>query len=251
MEQSLKGKVAIVTGAGRGLGRAMAGALAAAGAKVAVAARTRAELDGFVAEQAESGREALAVPTDITDAAAVDHMVDATVDHFGKLDILVNNSGIVVTTPLLELEPDEWDLIMATNLRGAYLATRAAGRHMVPQRSGKVVNIASNHALIGVAEFGAYSASKAGVISLTKTTAVEWARYGISVNALAPGYFATPLNAELRADEELMAHVLRVIPTRRFGEPHELAPWLLLLAGEASDFMTGETIVIDGGQVTR
>lgn len=248
---SLQGKVAIVTGAGRGLGRAMAGVLAEAGARVTVAARTATELDSFVSEQAEAGREAMACPTDITDAAAVDRMVDATVDQFGHVDILVNNSGIVATTPLLDQEPAEWDRVVATNLRGVYLATRAVGKHLVAQKSGKVVNIASNFALQGVANHAAYSSSKAAVIAFTKSMAIEWARDGIQVNAIAPGYFATDLNSELRADGEALERVVRAIPARRMGEVHEIKPWLLLLAGQESDFMTGEHLVLDGGQSVR
>ncbi|MEZ7005920.1 SDR family NAD(P)-dependent oxidoreductase [Streptomyces sp. AD55] len=247
----LRGKVAIVTGAGRGLGRSMASALVAAGAAVTVAARTGTELDAFAEEVAAAGGRVLACPTDITDEAAVARMVAATVDTFGRVDILVNNSGIVASTPLLDQPAEEWDRVVATNLRGTYLATRAAGRHLVAQGSGKVVNIASNFALQGVAGHAAYSASKAGVIAFTRTMAIEWARYGVQVNAIAPGYFATPLNAGLRADPDATAKVTRAIPARRMGRPEELASWLLLLAGGASDFMTGEVIVIDGGQSVR
>ena len=249
--QELAGQVAIVTGAGRGLGRAMAQALVAAGAKVTVAARSRPELDSFVAEADESGGAALACPTDITDEASVEAMVAATVEHFGRVDVLVNNSGIVASTALVDQPAEEWDRVMGTNLRGTYLSTRAAGRHFVAQRSGKVINIASNFAFKGVADHAAYSASKAGVVAFTRCMAVEWARYGIQVNAIAPGYFATPLNAELRQDDDIVAKVVRAIPARRMGEPDELKPWLLLLAGTASDFMTGEVIVIDGGQTVR
>jgi len=250
-ELPLDGKVAIVTGAGRGLGRAMAQGLADAGARVCVAARSKNELDAFVEEQTGHGRKAIACPTDITDVDAVNELADRTVREFGRVDILVNNSGIVATTPLLDQEPDEWDRIIATNLRGVYLATRAVGRYMVAAKSGKIINIASNNALHAVANLAAYSASKAAVISFTQVMAIEWARYGIRVNALAPGYFSTPLNEDLRADTDLTNRVIKTIPARRFGEPPELIPWLLLLAGPASDFMTGETIVIDGGQSLR
>ncbi|WP_445283794.1 SDR family NAD(P)-dependent oxidoreductase [Streptomyces sp. DSM 118148] len=247
----LHGKVAIVTGAGRGLGRSMAQALVEAGAAVTVAARTTTELDSFVDEAKAAGGQALACQTDITDEASVESMVEATVETFGRIDILVNNSGIVATTPLLDQPADEWDRVLATNLRGTYLATRAAGRHLVAQGAGKVINIASNFALQGVANHAAYSASKAGVIGFTRSMAIEWAKAGVQVNAIAPGYFATPLNAELREDAETLAKVVHAIPARRMGEPEELKPWLLLLAGSASDFMTGEVIVIDGGQSVR
>ena len=249
--RELQGKVAIVTGAGRGLGRSMARALVEGGAAVTVAARTGAELDEFVTETESAGGRALACPTDITDEAAVEEMVRATVATYGRVDVLVNNSGIVASTPLVDQSADEWDRVIATNLRGTFLATRAVGRHLLAQGSGKVVNVASNFALQGVADHAAYSASKAGVIAFTRSMAIEWARHGIQVNAIAPGYFATPLNAELREDADTLAKGVRAIPARRRGQPDERGPWLLLLACSASDFMTGEVIVIDGGQSIR
>jgi NAD(P)-dependent dehydrogenase (short-subunit alcohol dehydrogenase family) len=249
--QTLAGKAAIVTGAGRGIGRAMAVALAGAGADVALAARSKDQLDAVAAEITALDRRAIVVPTDVTDAAAVQALVDATVSQLGGLDILVNNSGVIDSSPLLEQDPEVWDRVMDTNVRGTYLATRAAGAHMVAQGSGKIVNVASNFAFKGVANHAAYCASKAAIVSFTRSMAVEWARHGVQVNALAPGYFATDLNADLRADPDALAKVLRAVPARRMGEPEELSAWLLLLAGPASDFMTGETIVVDGGQTAR
>lgn len=247
----LNGKVAIVTGAGRGLGREMAKALISEGAAVTAAARSRGELETLARQAVASGGRVMACPTDVKDERSVDRMVEATIEAFGRVDIVVNNSGIVDSAPLLEQPVDQWDRVVGTNLRGTYLVTRAAGRHLVAQRSGKIINVASNFALQGVANHAAYSASKAGVIGFTRSLAIEWARHGVQVNALAPGYFATPLNEELRKDTDAMAKVVRAIPARRMGEPRELKPWLLLLAGTASDFMTGEVIVIDGGQSVR
>lgn len=249
--QPLEGKVAIVTGAGRGLGRAMAVALAHAGADVSLAARSKDQLEAVAAEVELCGRRAIAVPTDVTDAEAVQQLVDVTVGGLGGLDILVNNSGVIDSTPLLEQEPEAWDRVLTTNVRGTYLVTRAAGARMVAQGAGKVVNIASNFAFTGVGNHAAYCTSKAAVVGFTRAMAVEWARHGVQVNALAPGYFATDMNAGLRADPDAMAKVLRAVPARRMGQPDELSAWLVLLAGPASDFMTGETIVIDGGQSAR
>jgi NAD(P)-dependent dehydrogenase (short-subunit alcohol dehydrogenase family) len=248
MGLSLENKVALVTGAGRGLGRAMAVALAGAGAAVVVAGRNAAALDGVVAEIRGTGGHASSVRCDVTDETAVRNMVEHAVATFGRIDVLVNNSGVVETTALIDQESGSWDRVLDTNLRGVYLTTRAVGRHFVAQGSGKVINIASNFGLMGISHHAAYASSKAAVIAFTRCMAVEWARFNVQVNAIAPGYFTTDINAELREDEAATQTVLRRIPARRMGRPEELEPWVLLLAGNASDFMTGETLVIDGGQ---
>ena len=248
MTHDLAGKVAVITGASRGLGRTMAGALAEAGAAVVLGSRTVADLNAFSQELSDAGHRSLPVETDVTDPDSVDNLISSTVAHFGRVDVVVNNSGVVAFAPLIDQDVEEWDRVLSTNLRGTFLTMRAAGRHLVAQGSGKVINIASNFAYLGVPNCAAYAASKAAVISLTRTMAVEWARHNVQVNALAPGYFATDMNQALREDPANLQKVLRRIPAGRMGEAVELVPWLLLLASSASDFMTGEAIVLDGGQ---
>ncbi|GAA4728037.1 3-oxoacyl-ACP reductase FabG [Nocardioides endophyticus] len=247
----LTGKIAVVTGSGRGLGREMAIALAQAGASVVVTARTEPQIESVAAEIVAAGGAALAIPADVADEASVDELVDATMRTFGRIDIVVNNSGILATSDLLSQSKADWDRVIEINLGGTYLVTRAFGRHLTAQGHGKVINIASNFAMMGVSHHAAYSASKAAVLGFTRAMAIEWARFGVQVNALAPGYFATDMNATYRQDEESLKRLVSAIPARRLGEASELAPWLLLLASSASDFMTGEVVVIDGGQATR
>ena len=249
MTEVLKGKVAIVTGGGRGLGRGFAHALGAAGAAVVVASRRRDDLDRVVSEAAEAGYVAFARPTDVTAEESVDGLVAETVARYGAVDILINNSGVVVSKPLTDTSLADWDQVVDTNLRGTFLVTRAVGRSLIARgQGGKVVNIASNFGLKGIPQHAVYSASKAGVIGFTRSIAVEWARYDIQVNALAPGYFVTDMNAEMRADPALTEKILRTIPARRLAAVDELSTWIVALAGPASDFMTGEVIAIDGGQ---
>jgi NAD(P)-dependent dehydrogenase (short-subunit alcohol dehydrogenase family) len=248
---SLRGKVALVTGASRGIGREIALALAGAGADVALAGRDTGRLDGVAGEVRALGRTALPVATDVTDRAHVENLVARTVAELGGLDVVVNNSGVVSSVPLLEVTDEEWDRVLDTNLRGVFLVTRAAGRHLVEQGSGKVVNIASNFAFKGVAGHAAYCASKAAVVAFTRTMAVEWARHGVQVNALAPGYVATDLNADVRSDADAEARIVRSVPARRMGRADEMGPWVVLLASSASDYMTGETVTIDGGLTAR
>jgi NAD(P)-dependent dehydrogenase (short-subunit alcohol dehydrogenase family) len=250
-DQPLRGRVALVTGGGRGLGRAIALALAEAGADLCVTGRDVTVLDAVAAEAAGTGVRSLVAAADVTDSGEVRDVVARTVGELGRLDVVVNNAGVLSSVPLLETTDEEWDRVLDTNLRGTFLVTREAGRHLVAQGSGKVINVASNYAFMGVSRHAAYTTSKAAVAAFTRTMAVEWAAHGVQVNALAPGFFATDLNAGVRADEDLMRRVRRSIPAPRIGSPDDLRAWAVLLASPASDFMTGEVITIDGGETAR
>jgi NAD(P)-dependent dehydrogenase (short-subunit alcohol dehydrogenase family) len=244
----LGGRVALVTGASRGLGRAMAVALAEAGADLALLARSRGDLEETAASVRALGRSALVLPADVTRPAEVEGAVAATLGGLGRLDILVNNSGIAVVKSLVETTPEEWRAILDTNLTAAFTLCRAVGPVMIGRRAGKVVNVASVLGAHGLSGYTAYSASKGGLIALTRSLAVEWARHHIQVNAIAPGWFLTPMNADAFADEKIRERLLREVPARRVGRPEELGPLVVYLASSASDFMTGEVIFIDGGQ---
>jgi len=247
----LKGRTTIVTGAGRGLGRAIALELAAAGANVVLAARSRDQIEAVAREIEANGASALAVPADVNAADSVQNLVDSALAEFGELHVLVNNSGIYADIPILDTTDADWDRVIGTNLRGTFLCSRAAGRVFAKEGRGRIINIASNLGIIGRSGFAAYCASKAAIIQFTKVAALEWARFGVQVNAIAPGYFETELNAQLRADEAAAARVVRRIPARRMGRPEELAPLCVFLASDAAGFMTGETIVLDGGESIR
>ena len=248
--QALEGKVAIVTGAGRGVGRALALALAGAGADVVLAARSAGEIGEAASEVEGLGRRALAVPTDVTQEGEVERLVGRAVEELGGLHVLVNNSGVIHDAPLTETSTEEWDRVVATNLRGTFLCMRAAGRHFLSRGEGKVINVASNFAFMGVPRFAAYCASKAAVVNLTRAAAVEWAPQ-VQVNAIAPGYVETSMNVALRESEELSTRVVKQIPARRMARAEELGPLVVYLASPASDFMTGETLVFDGGQSAK
>lgn len=243
----LDGRVAIVTGASRGLGRAMALALAEAGADLALAARSKPDLEETARQVERLGRRALVLPTDVTVFAEVEALVGQTRERLGRLDILVNNSGVAQVKPLQEMTPAEWGRIVDTNLTGVFNGCRAAAPHFVAARSGKVVNIASVLGVVGLPGYAAYAASKGGVIALTKALAVEWARFNVQVNAIAPGWFVTDMNAHAFADEKIRERLLRDVPMRRTGRVEEIGPLVVYLASPASDFMTGQTIFLDGG----
>jgi 2-deoxy-D-gluconate 3-dehydrogenase len=243
----LDGRVAVVTGAGRGLGRAMAEALAEAGADVALLARSGDQLAAAAAAVRARGRRALARATDVTRADDVDAAVAEVVAGLGRVDVLVNNSGVALVKPLTELSDEEWRAVLDTNLTGAFHLCRAVGPHLLGARRGKVINVASVLGAHGLAGYTAYSASKGGLIALTRTLAVEWARHNVQVNAIAPGWFLTDMNAGAFADDRVRERLLRDVPARRTGRPEELGALVVYLASAASDYVTGETVFVDGG----
>ena len=244
---TLSGRVAIVTGASRGLGRAMAQALAGAGADVAVAGRAKPDLEETAHGIERVGRRALVVPTDVTSFVEVETLVERAHEEFGRLDVLVNNAGLAKVKPLVEWTPDEWRALVDINLLGVFNGCRAAARHLLAQRSGKVVNVSSMLAAVGLSGYSIYSATKGAIVAFTRALGVEWARQNVQVNAIAPGWFDTEMSAPAWADDKVAERLIRDIPARRIGRPEEIGPLVVYLASAASDFMTGQTIFLDGG----
>ena len=245
----LGGKVALVTGASGGLGLHFARTLSGAGAKVALAARRREQLEANVASIASAGGEAMAVAMDVTDPQSVERAVAEIAESLGPATIVVNNSGIAVPGTALDVDPDGWDKVMDTNVKGAWLVSRAAAKRMIEAKlEGSIVNIASILGFRVAGQVAPYATSKAGLLQLTRALAFEWARHRIRVNAIAPGYIETDINREFFASDPGKALIAR-IPQRRLGRPENLDGALLLLASDASAYMTGSAIVVDGGHL--
>ena len=268
-EMSLEGRTAIVTGAGRGIGRAIALVLAETGADIVAAARTEAEIESTAAEVRALGRQAIALTADVSRSSDVDSLVERALDRFGTIEILVNNAGQLLRLPVVPLpdediapsrvtrSPDsrmtdeEWRGVMAANLDGLFYCCRAIAPHMIERRYGKIINIGSNNAIQAYPLVAAYNASKAAVNMLTRVLALEWAPYNILVNAIGPGDYHTSMTDRTWSDPEGRSRHLDGIPLHREGELRDLGVLAAYLASPASDYMTGQLIYMDGGLTAR
>ena len=243
----LTGRVALVTGASRGLGQYFGRALAKAGADLVITSRNAATLEPFQAEIESLGRQALPLALDVRDYDSIQSAVAAAVAHCGKIDILVNNAGCNVRKPALEVTWDDWNLVLDTNLRGTFFVSQAVARHMISRKYGRIINIGSVTCVMGYAGLGPYGASRGGVKQLTMSLADDWGVHGITVNCLAPGWFKTAQSAVLYEDAEWVAYLTDRIPLKRPGLPSDLDGAIVFLAGESSRYITGQTILVDGG----
>ncbi|NIQ06756.1 MAG: SDR family oxidoreductase [Candidatus Korarchaeota archaeon] len=246
----LKGRKGIVTGSSRGIGRAIARGLAREGADVVINYHKSGEKAQKVAEKIRSmGRESLVIQADVTKKSAVKNMVKETMEAFNRIDFLVNNAGIVRKGPMEDLSVEEWDRVIDVNLRGPFLCSKYIGKQMIEQRGGSIVNISSISGLHPEIYMGAYSPSKAGLIKLSQVLAVEWAKYGIRVNAVCPGAVETPMMDEAYDAPTALKARTEAIPMKRFAKPEEIANLVVFLLSPEASYITGEYIVIDGGSV--
>ena len=243
----LTGKVALVTGTSRGLGQYLGRALARAGADLVITSRNPEALKGFQAEVESLGRQALPLALDVRRHESIQEMVAAATAHYGKIDILVNNAGCNVRKPALEVTWDDWNLILDTNLRGTFFVSQAVARRMVPSKNGRIINIGSVTCVAGYAGLGPYGASRGGVKQLTMSLADDWGVHGITVNCLAPGWFKTAQNAVMYEDKEWVDYLCDRIPLKRPGQPQDLDGAVVFLASDASAYITGQTLLVDGG----
>lgn len=243
----LSGRVAIVTGTSRGLGQGFARALANAGADLVLTSRYPSSLSPFEAEIKALGRRVISFELDVRSKESIEHMATAAEGAFGHLDILVNNAGCNVRKPALDVTWDEWNLILDTNLRGSFFVAQAVARRMVPHRYGRIINIGSVTSVAGYAGLAPYGASRGGIRQLTMSLADDWGPYGITVNCLAPGWFRTEQNKILYEDKEWVEYLCDRIPLKRPGEAHDLDSAVVFLAAESSRYITGQTLLVDGG----
>jgi NAD(P)-dependent dehydrogenase (short-subunit alcohol dehydrogenase family) len=244
---SLEGKIALVTGAGRGIGRGIAEGLFASGAKVVAAARTRSELDEFVGKVKDSGGDALAVEMDISDLESARGVVRAALDYFGQIDILVNNAGMNRKSPFVEVTEETYDQIMSVNLKGLFFISQEVAKHMIPRRQGKIINIGSLTSGRALGNVSVYASTKGAVGQLTQSQALELAPYNIQANAICPGFVLTSLTRSLWEQPTFAAWGKNRIPAGRVATPEDMVGTALFLASAASDYVTGQLIYVDGG----
>ena len=244
---SLQGRVALVTGAGRGIGRGIAVGLAAQGAKIACAARTRSQLDEAVAAIREAGGEGLAFELDMGDMDSLDRVVAAVLEEFGQIDILVNNAGMNIRQPIEDVSEENFDQIMAVNLKGLYFLSQKVARHMVERKRGKIINIGSLTTGYALAKVSVYGATKGAVGQITRAQAVEFGPHNIQVNAICPGFVVTPLTEKLWQDETMRNWGESRLALGRLATPEDMVGTAAFLAAPASDYVTGQCIYVDGG----
>lgn len=244
---SLTGRVAVVTGGTRGIGRAIAQGLGEAGAKVFVTARSPEGVDETVRFLASQGVQADGEKWDVADTDRATEVVDHVVGTWGRLDILVNNAGIIRRNPAEDFAIEDWRAVLDTNVSGAFALSQAAGRRMIAQRHGRIVNIASVLSFSGGSNVVAYAAAKGALVQLTKSLSAEWSRHGVTTNAIAAGYISTDFTEALRRDEERSEALLRRIPAGRWGEPEDLVGATVFLASDAARYVTGAVLAVDGG----
>jgi NAD(P)-dependent dehydrogenase (short-subunit alcohol dehydrogenase family) len=243
----LGGRVALVTGASRGLGQYMARALAKAGADLVLTSRDVSRLSPFEAEIKALGRRAVSVALDVRRQDSIEKMAAAAEASFGHLDILVNNAGCNVRKPALEVTWEDWNLILETNLRGSFFVSQAVARGMITRRYGRIINIGSVTSVAGYAGLAPYGASRGGIKQLTMSLADDWGKYGVTVNCLAPGWFRTEQNKVLYENKEWVEYLCDRIPLKRPGQPQDLDAAVVFLAAESSRYVTGQTLLVDGG----